>query len=274
VTAAYERAGRAAETSLDLAPFPVPWWIYLLIPATFAGLGALVVWRAPARGRRRGRRGLGAVADQLASGAELETRERDVAVLFVDLRGYTTYAEGRPPEDVFSTVDRFTEAVSRIVRRHGGNVVEFGGDGMMAVFGAPEELRDKERVAVDAGYEISSTVPSLTGPAAEPFRVGIGIATGPAAVGNVRATDHLIWTAIGSTTNLAARLQALTKDLRAEMVIDARTWRAAGAAAAVFERRPCMPIRGLTRAEDVYVLSRPRSADTAPPSEAPADAKR
>jgi class 3 adenylate cyclase len=80
------------------------------------------------------------------------------------------------------------------VCRHAGNVVEFGGDGMMAVFGAPEGLRDKERVAVDAGYEISSTVPSLAGPAAEPFRVGTGIATGPAAVANVRATDRL-WTA-------------------------------------------------------------------------------
>ena len=73
-------------------------------------------------------------------------------------------------------------------------------------------------------------------------------------MGNIQAADRLIWTALGNTTNLAARLQSLTRDLDAEMVIDLATWRAAGESAADFERRGQLPIRGRSLSEDVYIL--------------------
>jgi adenylate cyclase len=66
--------------------------------------------------------------------------------------------------------------------------------------------------------------------------------------------DRLIWTALGNTTNLAARLQTLTRDLDASIVIDLATWRGAGEAAAAFERREAVPIRGRSHTEDLYVL--------------------
>ena len=91
----------------------------------------------------------GAIAEQLAGGAELASGEREVTVLFVDIRGYTGFAESRRAEEIFSTVNRYTETVSQIVQRHGGSVVEFNGDGMMAVFGAPRELAHKERKHLD-----------------------------------------------------------------------------------------------------------------------------
>ncbi len=82
----------------------------------------------------------------------------------------------------------------------------------------------------------------------------MGIATGEAFVGNIQAVDRMIWTAIGNTTNLAARLQSLTRDLDAALVIDHATWERAQPAAAGFEKRPDMPIRGRHETQDVYAL--------------------
>ncbi len=145
---------------------------------------------------------------------DLEARERAVSVLFWDIRGCTSYAEERRARDVFSTVNRYTERASSIVEKYGGSVVEFHGDGLMAVFGAPQPVADKERAAVLAGRDIIAAVRSLArsgeAPGPAEISVGVGIATGAAFVGNIQAADRLIWTALGNTTNLAARLQAQT----------------------------------------------------------------
>ena len=200
----------------------------------------------------------GAVAEQLSSGAELTSGEREVSVLFVDLRGYTGFAESRGAEEIFSTVNRYTETVSQIVQKHAGSVVEFNGDGMMAVFGAPRELAQKERAAVEAGREIVEAVGALEVEGAQggptKLSVGVGIATGEAFVGNIQAADRMIWTAIGNTTNLAARLQSLTRDLDASLVIDGVTWERAQPAAQDFEKRSDVPIRGRRETQDVYAL--------------------
>jgi class 3 adenylate cyclase len=195
----------------------------------------------------------GAVATQLESGAALPPGEREVTVLFVDIRGYTTFSEGRRAEDIFSAVNRYTGLVSEIVRGHGGSVVEFNGDGMMAVFGAPIALAAKERAAVDSGWAICRAMSEQQDTLASvPLSVGVGIATGMAFVGNIHAVDRLIWTAIGNTTNLAARLQALTRDLDAAMVVDRSTWLAAGAIEQGVVCHEQVSIRGRQQAEDVY----------------------
>jgi class 3 adenylate cyclase len=205
----------------------------------------------------------GAIAEQLAGGTELASGEREVTVLFVDLRGYTGFAESRRAEEIFGAVNRYTETVSEIVRRHAGSVVEFNGDGMMAVFGAPRELAHKERAAVEAGREIVAAVGSLRVDGTQ-LSVGVGIATGEAFVGNIRAVDRMIWSAIGNTTNLAARLQGLTRELDAAVVIDSATWQQAESAAAGFEKRPAVPIRGRRETQDVFVLALARVAGRSP----------
>ena len=194
--------------------------------------------------------------------AEILARfEREVTVLFVDIRGYTGFAESRKAEEIFSTVNRYTETVSQIVQKHGGSVVEFNGDGMMTVFGAPRELAHKERAAVEAGREIVEAVGAMT--VEDPqggltkLSVGVGIATGEAFVGNIQAVDRMIWSAIGNTTNLAARLQSLTRDLDAALVIDRATWEGAQPAAAGLEKRSDVPIRGRRETQDLYVLAMP-----------------
>jgi class 3 adenylate cyclase len=200
----------------------------------------------------------GAIAEQLSSGAELTSSEREVTVLFVDIRGYTGFSENRRAEEIFSTVNRYTAAVSQIVQEHSGSVVEFNGDGMMAVFGAPRALDHKERAAVEAGREIVAAVAALTFEddldGQIQLAVGVGIATGMAFVGNIQAVDRLIWSAIGNTTNLAARLQSLTRDLNAALVIDVRTWERAQPAAADFVKQTEVPIRGRRMAQDLYAL--------------------
>jgi adenylate cyclase len=196
------------------------------------------------------------IAAQIVSGQNLDARETDVSVLFVDMRGYTAYAEDKPAAEVFSTVNRYTETVSRVIRAHGGTVVEFNGDGMMAVFGAPAPLADKERAAVAASREIVLSVRSLALGAQreQPLEVGVGIATGKAFVGNIRSIDRLIWSAIGDTSNLAARLQGLTRELNAAVVIDSATRQGAANAAPDFQRHDGTAIRGRRQTEDIYVL--------------------
>jgi class 3 adenylate cyclase len=200
-----------------------------------------------------------AVAWQLESGCEAR-RECEISVLFADMRGFTSFCEHHTPLEIFAIVNRFTEQLCHIVRQHGGHVVEFNGDGIMAVFGAPDALVNKERAAVEAGRRIVEATKSMaegSGPA-----VGVGIATGTDFVGNIQAS-HLIWTAIGNTSNLAARLQDLTKEVNASMVIDGQTHAAlAGEVSVGFEHKN-VPIRGRHNREDVYLfpLSQ-RSSDT------------
>jgi class 3 adenylate cyclase len=179
----------------------------------------------------------GALAEHLERGGELQPSERDVTVLFVDIRGYTRLAESRAPQAIFRAISAYTQLVSSVVREAGGTVVEFNGDGMMAVFGAPESHPHKERAAVDAARRIHERVRALTfdadgnGSAPAAIDVGIGVASGPAYVGPIQAADRAIWSALGNTTNLAARLQALTRGRDASIAIDEATFSGAGAAA-------------------------------------------
>ena len=126
----------------------------------------------------------------------------------------------------------------------------------MAVFGAPRPLPEKEASAVRAARQLVEAVPKLGEATAEApsLNVGVGIATGIAFVGNIEAADRTIWSAIGSTTNLAARLQTLTRERGAGVLIDATTHDRAGADAADFVRHADVVIRGRERAETLYGL--------------------
>ena len=88
----------------------------------------------------------------------------------------------------------------------------------------------------------------------EHLSCGVGIATGNTFVGNIRAVDRFIWSAIGNTTNLAARLEARTRDVDASVIIDARTYAAAGDAASGFTKQEAVSIRGRSEPLDLYAL--------------------
>lgn len=204
------------------------------------------------------------VVELLASGRRPEGGEREVSILFVDLTSFSAYSERHSSETVFSVVNRYTEAASRVIRAHGGTVVEFLGDGMMAVFGAPVPAADHARAALECGREIVVAVQALGigDPGSEPIGVSVGITTGRAFVGNVRSADRLIYTAIGDVANLAARLEGLTRRLDATIAVDAATRDGAGEAAAAFVRHGPTLVRGREQAVDVYFLPRTVSVTT------------
>jgi adenylate cyclase len=202
----------------------------------------------------------GAITRQIEAGHELHEGEREVTILFVDVRGYTKISEGLQPTEIFSTVNRYTEAVSNSVQEHGGTIVEFNGDGMMTVFGAPLEIENKEAAAIATALDIVAAVRRIGiggAEAATPqdaISVGIGIATGPVYVGNVHSVDRLIWTAIGNATNLAARLQSLSRELDASIVVDAAT-HARGTNGTGFVARGPTAIRGRSDPIEIFTLS-------------------
>jgi class 3 adenylate cyclase len=200
----------------------------------------------------------GALAEQLERGASLQAGVREVTVLFVDIRGYSGFAEPRTPQQIFEAVSAYTQAVSQGVREHGGTIVEFNGDGMMAVFGAPVALPHKERAALEAARAIRRETRALVapGPAGAERRIDarVGIATGPAYVGSIQAVDRAIWSALGNTTNLASRLQALAREREAAVVIDESTRRAAAHAARDFVSIGIVPIRGRRVPVEVFTL--------------------
>jgi class 3 adenylate cyclase len=203
----------------------------------------------------------GAIKVRVERGEELRTEEQEISILFVDIRGYTSYSEGHRAEEIFSTVNRYTEAVSGVVQRRRGTIVEFNGDGMMAVFGAPDRIPNKEGAALEAGREIVTAVREAGLGDDEPLEVGVGIATGPAFVGDIQSVDRVIWSAIGNTTNLAARLQSLTRDLDASIVIDQITRDAVGPGSADFKEHADTRIRGRTEPQTIYSLPLLRGRD-------------
>ncbi len=196
------------------------------------------------------------VVGLLANGEDIAGGEREVSILFVDLRGFTTYSEQHESGSVVLIISRYTEAVSGIIRDHGGTVVEFLGDGLMAVFGAPTALPDHAAAAVRCATTIVASMRGLqlAGPGEAPIEVGIGLATGTAFVGDVRSADRLFYTAIGDVVNLAARLEKLTRTLDASIAIDDATYAAAGPVAAGFAAHGPTLIRGRQQTVDVYFM--------------------
>jgi adenylate cyclase len=199
----------------------------------------------------------GPLFDRLGRGESPDVGQLEVSVLFLDLRGYSAFAEELPPDRVFSTMNRYTLAVSEVIERHAGALVEFDGDGMMAVFGAPEPLAEKERASVYAACEIVAAVARLSESEAGLRGVGVGIATGDAFVGSIRSAGRLFWTALGNTTNRAARLQALTREFEVSIVIDDATYTATKGSFAAFVRHDEIRIRGHRKAETLYSLRLP-----------------
>jgi adenylate cyclase len=188
-----------------------------------------------------------ALADQLARGEGVASGERGVSVLFADLRNYTRLVESRTAAEIFRFLSAYTRIVSEIVHARGGVVLEFSGDGLMAVFGAPEEVPRKESAALESALEIVDAM------AAFGLAVGIGIASGPVFLGCLPAADRLIWCAVGNTTILASRLQGLSRKLGACVVVDERTIERTSQGKS-FVRHERVRIRGRRRLETLYAL--------------------
>jgi len=147
--------------------------------------------------------------------------EVEVTVLFADLRGYTAYSERRAPAEVVAMLNSAFAVAVPIVLAEGGAVVQFMGDAMMAIFNAPNPQPDHALRAARAALAMQRDVGQLPGAAERPlFRIGLN--SGPALVGNIGAAEIRNFSALGDTTNLAARLQTYAAE--GSVVIGAGTY--------------------------------------------------
>ncbi|RJS47885.1 adenylate/guanylate cyclase domain-containing protein [Nocardioides cavernaquae] len=145
----------------------------------------------------------------LERGSELfEGEEAEVTVAFVDVRGFTAYSQGRTPGETVARLNELFSLVVPILRAHGGHANKFLGDGMLAVFGVPEELADHADCAVAAAMAIQDAVHERFG---DDLRVGIGLCTGPVIAGTVGGGGKLEFTLVGDTVNVAARIEEMTR---------------------------------------------------------------
>lgn len=158
------------------------------------------------------------------------TEKRYVAILFVDVRGFTAFSQHRTPEVVVSVLNKFFEAAVDAIAASGGTVNKYLGDGLLAIFGAPVALEQPGCAAVQAATEISKRLRALnhlleaTGVPA--MKIGIGIHAGDVVVGSIGAPKHkLEYTVIGDPVNVASRIEQLNKSMGTEILISEEVFR-------------------------------------------------
>lgn len=149
----------------------------------------------------------------------LATERREVSVLFVDIRDFTSFSTEHPPDEVFRKLNLALEAFTDQVGAHGGVVNKFLGDGLMALFGAPLEDPQHARRACQAALAIAAAAATLRDSGAYPeLRIGVGLHCGEVVIGDVGGAEHREYTAIGDVVNVSSRVQEATRELGAEVL--------------------------------------------------------
>jgi len=157
------------------------------------------------------------IATQLLhSDLQLGGEEREVTILFCDLRDFTGLSERMAPADVLTLLNRYLDRMSAIIERHGGVIDKYIGDAIMALFGAPVADPAAASKAVAAAREMAQALHTFNRELAAEGRpalaFGIGINTARVVAGNMGSSTRLNYTVIGDGVNLASRLEALTKN--------------------------------------------------------------
>ena len=160
-----------------------------------------------------------AVVDEVlrsADGIRLGGVQREGTVMFSDLRGFTSFAETLEPATVIGALNRYLTAMSEAILDHGGTLVAYMGDGIMAVFGAPLAQDDHADRALAAARDMLDRLEGFNAWLREEglhegFKMGIGLNSGQVMSGHVGSERRLEYTALGDTTNTAARLEGMTK---------------------------------------------------------------
>jgi adenylate cyclase len=195
-------------------------------------------------------------------GVQLHGTRRRISVLFSDIRGFSTISERLPPEKVVLMLNEYFEAMVEVIFRNGGTLDKFLGDGMMVIFGAPEDDEHQEERALRTAIEMQQALVALADRWVSDgvhLRVGIGINSGPAIVGNIGSSRRMEYTAIGDTVNLAARLETATKDLGVGILLSEYTYNALRGTMR-FRQMGSVTVKGRTEPVQTYT---PEIADAA-----------
>ena len=170
--------------------------------------------------------------------SHMQGTEREIAVLFADIRAFTKFSEHKLPYDVVFVLNRYFRSMGVAVESAGGQVDKFIGDGVMALFGVDGDGTRACREALAGARAMSNMLDELNRTLAndleEPLRIGIGIHFGPAIVGEMGYAKAIGVTAIGDTVNTASRLETLTKEFTCQLIVSSEVERNAGVDLAAF----------------------------------------
>jgi adenylate cyclase len=240
--------------------------VFLLVGGVIAGLVAARIRSGILRSlhaaeeRRRivqmfGQHVSPAVVNQLlAQPTGIQSELRDVCVLVLDIRDFTSFAETAAPDAIVNYLNRLWGKAVEIVNRHHGIVNKFLGDGFMAVFGAPLIMGNHCQNAINAARELVAEIKRATD-AGEipPTRIGIGLHSGQALVGNIGSTERREYTVIGDVVNVAFRIEQLNKELNSNFLVSESVQQTAGKLDGV-ESSASLPIRGRNATVRIYKL--------------------
>ena len=246
-----------------------PLWAALIVVAEAAMLIMVRFWLAE-RDRRRIRTIFShyvspEVVSRIVDRGEdaLRGEQRELSVMFTDLRGFTSLSEGLTPEKVVSLLNRYFTPMTALVRNSGGTLDKFIGDALMAFWNAPLDVPDHPeravRTALDMLEELKTFNLGLVADTGITLRMGVGIHTGLAAVGNMGSDDLTSYTAVGDTVNLASRLEGLCSRYGVSLAVSGETASRCGAEL-VRQHMVRLRVKGRAEPVDVYTLMSPEQA--------------
>lgn len=162
----------------------------------------------------------------LQNRAALAPVRREASVLFLDIKGFSGFAEGRAPEAVITTLNGFFDAVTEVIAGHGGVVVSLQGDALLAVFNVPLDLDDHAGAAIRAARDLLHLTArqSFDG---QRFTIRVGVNTGPVAAGSAGGRGRQSYTVYGDAVNVAARLEQANKETGTRLLVADATVNAA-----------------------------------------------
>jgi adenylate cyclase len=152
---------------------------------------------------------------------------RELTVLFADIRGFTSLAETMPPEQTVSLLQEYLTPMTQLIQAQGGTLDKYMGDGIMAFFGAPVAQPDHAPRAAAAALAMRAALDDLNrgwlARGLPEIRCGVGLNTGPMAVGNIGSSMIFDYTVIGDNVNLGSRIEGLTRVYGVDVIVSAAT---------------------------------------------------
>ena len=187
----------------------------------------------------------------LREGTDLAGEEVELSMVFVDIRDFTGFAEQTAASQVIGTINRMFERAVPVVHEHGGHVDKFIGDGLLAVFGAPQRLSNHAAAAVSAAQAIAEAVEAEF---AGSVSVGIGVNTGVVVAGNVGGAGRFEFSVIGDPVNVAARIEAATRQTGDTILISGRTLDLLDDGTVRVEERPDVVLKGKSGVVSLFAV--------------------
>jgi len=196
----------------------------------------------------------------LAGDIPLDGEVRQVTALFSDLRNFTPLVESNDPKVVIRILNGYFEAMATAIQAHGGTVLQYVGDEIYAVFGAPGRMDDHAQRAVAAGLAMRRALADynriLAGQGRPPLDHGIGAHTGPAVAAVIGGGGRVKYALVGDTINLASRLQGLNKQLGTKFIISQETRSQLDDRISVIPL-PTVPIKGKKQPVEIFSVPDP-----------------